>query len=181
MRALRTVWLASAVLTVVAACAPPAARYLTGPSGAPADSTAATQGATIWGTVKLASPAFAVKAAAKTVGDITSITYQLWNVPGATVAATYTTTATTFKFVTVPDGTYQLKAEAFGAGPVSITQGGPQTSSNTATVSAPNVNYSAGTSLAVTMNLLNGTGETINNSATVNNGTPWAGSPVGAP
>ncbi len=133
-----------------------------------------SQGATVQIRV---NTGFGVKAAPKTSSNVNHYTFKLYTSPGAVLKKTGTSANTTTAFTTVPDGTYNITAEAFSSADdsVSITTGGPQSSSNTVTVASPAVNYSAGTALAVTINLLDGTGETVGNQLTVNDGGAYAG------
>jgi streptogramin lyase len=161
---LRLLWLAAALLTIVAACTP---------LGGWLDGNVRVFGTrSVRVAVQVADAGFGTRAAARTAGDIGFYRFKLVNVGLATIAAQYQTTATAFTFSTLPDGTYRLKAEAFSAGGVSITAGGEQTSSNTATVASPAVTYSTGSSLAVTLPLLAGTGETLYNHVIVSAGSP---------
>jgi hypothetical protein len=156
----------------------------------------APQGATVNGAVDIGGT-FGVTAARKVRADIERIDYKLLTSPGgvqvgstfsvnkSTQAGSVFGATTTCRFLTVPDGTYVMTADAFDAGSVNITQGGTVTSANTVTVTSPNVTYTAGaagvtTNLTIALPLLNGTGETINNTTTVTDGSLWTGSPVGS-
>jgi hypothetical protein len=172
MRWFQLTWLLAVLVTAAAACSSVTVihggRLL--PGGSPVLASLQTGG-----------PGFGVRAAPKSVADVSYYVYKLVNVSTGSVAVSAQSNVTSFAFATVPDGTYRLKAEAFSGSSVSLTVGGEQTSSNQATVSTPNVFYSVGTSLAVTIQLLHGTGETIANGVAVLNGNPWSGPPVGAP
>lgn len=119
-------------------------------------------GATV--TVHVQVP-WTVQARASVPADVHHYTLKLNRVSDATVIRTATSTNLTTQFAAVPDGTYDLTAEAFSStdDTVSITQGGPQRSTNQVTVRAPAVTYSTGSALAVTVNLLDGTGTTTTN------------------
>lgn len=116
-------------------------------------------------------------AAAKTVADIDHFVIKLYD-NGGVLRYTYTSPDATggVTFTTVPNGTYYITAEAYDSGNVSITAGGAQTSSNTATVSSPQVTYSdGGSALSVGLKLLDGTGEALDSSVTVTPGDDYAG------
>lgn len=78
--------------------------------------------------------------------------------------ATSTGTVSAVAFTNVPLGTYKVTAEAFAdAGETqSVTDGGPQASSNTVTIAAATApSYSSGTSLAVALTLSPGIGDAV--------------------
>ena len=166
MKSVQVLWVLLGSMVAVAACAP----VLQSPLG---------KGMSVDGGVTVGG-AFGTQAAAKTPGQIDHYTYSLYNTGTTTVAATYTTVATTCHFASVPDGTYKLQAEAFDSGNASITQGGAKLGTNTATVASPSVTYSAG-NLLVNLPLLDATGESVANSVTSSAGNAWTGTPVGGP
>jgi streptogramin lyase len=175
MRWFHMAWLAAAVLTVAAACAP--AVRITGPAPlAPASWSAGGGTGTIQ--ASLGGPGFAISAANQTVGDISYVVYQLYNVNTDAIAASQSTVAQTVSFTSVADGTYRLKAEAF-ATTGSITLGGQQMSANTATVAGQLTTYSTGSALTTTLQLLHGTGESVAHGVTVTNGAAYGGSAAG--
>ena len=141
------------------------------------------QGMTI--IARVLEPGMSILAAPKTTADVDHYRFKLYDYGPDTVAkngddvqkALGASTNTATSFTTVPDGNYYLKAEAWGdAGEtVTLTQGGIQNSSNTVTVASPSVTYSVGVALTVTLDLLDGTGETVANSLTVNDGAAWTG------
>ena len=164
MRIWQGIWLTAAAATLIVACAPAAIS----PSGGVEIRAGVTAG-------------MHTQAAPKTQTDVAYYRYRLWNTASGNAVLTHETQATSVTFGAVANGTYALKVEAFDAADASITQGGEQTSLNTAVVSAPTVTYSSGSALTVAVPLLDGTGEAIANSVTVTDGNPWAGTPVGEP
>jgi sugar lactone lactonase YvrE len=93
-----------------------------------------------------------------TVGNVDSYLFELRRTSDNGIAGSFTSALPQARFTGVPDGTYYLRADARNALPQSLVQGGPQNSLNTVTVASPNVVYSAGGGLTVTLNLLNGQG-----------------------
>lgn len=126
-----------------------------------------------------------IQAAAKVAADIDTLHVRLLRASDATLVKSHQTNGSTsvaLYFDHVPDGTYYLTAEAFDGTGASITQGGFQTSGNTATVSNMSVSYSDnGTELAVQLRLLDETTAEPQLTFTVNPGQPWTGEPVGMP
>lgn len=106
------------------------------------------------------------QAASKRPLDVHHVTVKLFRQADNGLCATGTLPAASSaqaEFGNLPDGTYYATAEAFESADdsVSITQGGPQASANTVTVTAPTATYSdSGSSLAISLPLLNGTGGT---------------------
>src|SRR5688572_4361043 len=143
MRWFQWSWLVAAVLTLVAACS--SSIGIQAEQEATAVRLARSIGQSVpltWnvgggtGTIMggVRPEAFGVQAAAKTVGDVSYYVFQLYNTTTASVTASLQTIATSVVFSSVAEGTYRLRTEAFGAGSVSITQGGQQVSANFVTV-----------------------------------------------
>ncbi|MBC7545063.1 MAG: hypothetical protein H7338_20245 [Candidatus Sericytochromatia bacterium] len=171
-----------AVATAASGCA----------AGTPAK---AEMGATIIGQVSLGDQAFRTKAAKSVKADIDHIDFKLWdNTGNAQSGSTFSVAKTTqtgnvfggtltVKFQQVPNGTYYIKGEAIDAANASLTQTGlssgvPVTgpvNSTLVTVTSP----TTGT-VTMTINLKDGTGETVTNNVTINDGNAWTGTPVGS-
>lgn len=133
---------------------------------------------------------FTVKAAPKTTANVNHYSFHLFSCGVDTVCGNGDDGAAvavgdsvgedkTSTFTTVPDGKYYLAAQAWeDAGEtISISQGGlVANAADSVTVASPNVTYApADGALNVTLTLLDGTGESVSNSLTVNNGSAWAG------
>ena len=180
MRVSPIIWSVAALATVVASCAPAAIHAAGGP-------TQVQQGATIDAGIAVADRGFTTKAALKSVADVQYYVFQLVSVaqptlPLATNVVTVSAASASCHFTTVPNGTYQLRADVQDAGHNSISVSGPSLSTVTATVTSPNVTYSnVSGPLSTSLQLLNGTGETIASGASVVNGNPYTGSVTAGP
>lgn len=173
MRWFHMAWVMAAFLTVAAACAP--AVRITGPAMPASWSVGGGHGTLQAG---VAGADFAVTAAAKTLGDVSYFVYQVIDVSTATPVASQSTIAQSVTFTSVGNGTYQLRAEAFGTAS-SVTLGGPQLSANVATVAGGVTTYSSGTALATSLHLLDATGESLAHAVTVTNGAAYGGTASG--